>query len=88
MRAYEPGFRLKRPIGTLFESSLVHEDPKQLIQGGSAGEHYHVTTAELARLQELVNPGIPIYEPVTAAGEILFDNNGDVLMDHGGSYVT
>lgn len=58
----------------------VHEEPTQDIQGGSPGEHYHITEAELDFLQaQMATPPV-VYEPVCEDGEALFDDSGDILM--------
>lgn len=63
-------------------TNLVHEDPLQNIQGGTAGEHYHLTEAEHTYLSHLALVGIPLFEPVAINGELIFDGGtGDVLMD-------
>lgn len=72
-------------------TSSIHESLSQNIQGGSAGEHYHLTAAELANVQTIPNLTArlavveiaiakPIYEPVMVSGELALTNSGDLLM--------
>lgn len=68
----------------------IHEEEDQPIQGGSPGEHFHLTAAQYAFIANLTENGIPfpeirIYEPVAATEEILFsEESGDCLMAWGG----
>lgn len=82
MSAYRPNAFIPSISGSLVGgSSLIHEDSAQLIQGGTSGEHYHLTEVEHTYLSHVAAVGIPLYEPIAIAGEILFDSvTGDVYM--------
>lgn len=60
----------------------IHEEPTQDIQGGAAGEHYHVTAAEGEYLTQQYNDP-DIFEPIIVVGEIILDGNGDIVMGRG-----
>lgn len=82
MSAYRPNAIVPTTSGspTGF-GGIVHEDPDQLIQGGQSNEHYHLTEAEHTYLTHVSEVGIPLYEPIAVAGEIIFDSvTGDVYM--------
>jgi hypothetical protein len=83
MSAYNSGFVTgTNSIGgdTLTPFVPVHERPAELIDGGSAGEHYHLTedqhtdTLAILAIEDIENkietayersePGIRIYEPM------------------------
>jgi hypothetical protein len=71
------GFQQKTTSDT---DELIHEDPDQAIQGGSSGQHYHLTAAQHSYLAAVI--ANPIYsEPVmTSAGEIVTAVGGDIVM--------
>ena len=90
-----PGFQ--HPTGVtkkileqiLQELPLVHETASQEIQGGKPGQHFHLTSQQWAFIETLVAlgidfPDVRIYEPVAANNEIIFADNGDVVMSWGG----
>lgn len=84
MSAYKPNaFVIGIGVGTITGPKLlVHEDPAELIQGGSPLEHYHLTEIEHTYLSHLALVGIPLFEPVAIDNELVFDGGtGDVLMD-------
>lgn len=67
---------------------LIHEELTQDIQGGSPGEHFHLTAEQHAWVADNKANGILQYEPVAVNGELLFDEaTGDVLMNQGELYV-
>lgn len=66
---------------------LVHEDPSQSIQGGLPNEHYHLNEEQYNLIN--TNVHLKIYEPVSNdTAEILFNDDGDVLMEWGGDYAS
>ncbi len=76
-------------VEALRELPLIHETVEQEIQGGKAGQHYHLTAAQHAFLTAfyeigLVLPDVKIYEPVCAGNEIIFADGGDCVMAWGG----
>lgn len=84
MSAYNPGAIV--PIAPIEIAVLVHDDPLQQIQGGIAGQHYHLTSTQHSLVAGLATTGIPIFEPVAISGELVYDGTGDVLVDIGGYY--
>ena len=88
---------LKRAISAAIANlPPVHDLPGQEIDGGTTGEHYHLTEDEWIFLTDLAENGIPepppvvhkIYEPVAAAGSLLFTTAGDCMMAWGGNYAS
>lgn len=66
---------------------IIHEEPTQMIQGGSSNQHYHLTAAELALLQRIASKGIPAFSPlVTVSADLIFDNEGNLVLGIGGWY--
>lgn len=66
---------------------LVHEDPDELIQGGLPGEHFHLNASQYSVINNNIH--LKIYEPVSNdTAEILFNDDGDVLMEWGGDYAS
>lgn len=76
----------------MVSSEVVHERAAELIQGGSAGQHYHLTAMELSSISAI--PGIVGAvsstvagasislrdEPIMIGGAYLTVTNGDILM--------
>ena len=88
MSAFKPSFIYRSkiyPFSGVYD--LTHEKPEELIQGGSPGEHYHLTEAEHTGVQSLLTVGAKIYEPVYKNFEPMFSSGGDIMMAWGGSYV-
>ena len=83
MPAYIGKFlRKQSKIPNLEARVLVHEDTEESIQGGIAGEHYHLSAAELA---QALTPAInDIYEPIMIGGALVTTVAGDLLMADGG----
>jgi hypothetical protein len=68
---------------------IIHETAAQNIQGGSPGEHYHLTEEEHAAVAALQGGALKLYEPVMdgTTGELAVTVDGDCLMAWGGEYV-
>jgi hypothetical protein len=83
MSAYKPTFISKTTnIPSIGRVVLMHEDPAQQIQGGSPGEHYHLTAAQVAQTAQH-----KVYEPVYINGEPVFVGDPlDILVAWGGKY--
>lgn len=66
---------------------IVHEDPLESIQGGLPNEHYHLNEEQHNAIN--TNAHLKIFEPVSNdTAEILFNDDGDVLMEWGGDYAS
>ena len=81
------------PISFLSAGSIftppVHDVPGQAVQGGTTGEHYHLTEAQYLALLNSQAIGNPIYEPVmTSLSELILIDSGDCLVANGGSYAS
>lgn len=67
---------------------IIHDLDSQLIQGGIAGQHYHLTLSELQKMQvltaivdKIVENTQRIYEPaMLASGDINTLASGDIVM--------
>lgn len=71
--AYKPRY-VTQKSGTGLSGYLIHEDPDQSIQGGSIGEHYHLTKAEWERRVSYLEP------LASSTAQVLHSINGDILM--------
>ena len=58
----------------------VHESTFEGIQGGTVGEHYHLTIAQHNVVQKLETIGIKLYEPISIFSELVYSTDGQVLM--------
>lgn len=54
---------------------IIHEEVSQIIQGGVAGEHYHLTKTEWDRRLYYLEPMTSVVGP-----EIVFSKAGDVMV--------
>lgn len=71
----KPGFihRQDKKITDPNAVGNIHEAPAQLVQGGSPGQHYHLTAAQHLWAQKQ-------YEPLMIQGELVTLTSGDLLL--------
>jgi hypothetical protein len=63
---------------------VVHEQARELIQGGAEGEHYHLTSEEHSAVQVLTQEGTKVFEPIALHSELMFSSDGQVMLLWGG----
>lgn len=85
MSAYNNNFMRKgnSEIPPLSPFVVIHEDPVQTIQGGAPNDHYHLTAAQVASVNEVpaLVAGQFIYrEPMMIGGNLVTVLGGDLLM--------
>jgi hypothetical protein len=79
MPFFRPGYQHQK-TGT--ESlPILHEEPTQLIQGGIAGQHYHMSLAAYKALISMFTLGYATVEPIMSlSGETMLSRTGDMMV--------
>lgn len=76
MSAFSPSYAKSPTVSEEKPLPVVHEEVSQNIQGGKANEHYHLTLAELQKLQASSSGT----EPVIVNSEFVFADDGDIIV--------
>jgi hypothetical protein len=78
MPSFRPGYQHQKTGSESLPN--IHEEPTQLIQGGIAGQHYHMSAAAYRALIAMFTSGYISLEPVmTLYGEPMLSKTGDVM---------